>query len=1108
MTRNVLVAFILKILNWIVAPHFILLIVNHRRPSIMSQNISDTAYIQTDPNCIGDHAIKARGKIFKRIAEIAKDMGTIAKTASHDETQSPRKLKAGEWYQNVISIFGERGSGKTILLLSTCACLGKGKDSKLPPDHNEDDWPEHEKIRQEVDHDILLPIIQPEYFGSEDTLITWILTYLKEYVENAMKNDKNRFKTMKIKQDDDEIDDDMCPVEFIEQMQKNEFLFSRKFSSNLAEQDVTADDFQMETLKVVEAHAHFLWQWRKLVDELIGTSGKQKTETDRNRHPFLIIPIDDADLNPATLPIILLQMQILQRPNVLFLFSVHRKSLDSMMYISQLELNTNRVDTRPVVNFGNLIDHKLRDVEDVRADALSKIDKYLPRKFRVEIEPLSPKERLNFKPLIKGKNGDTFTFLQLLEEIPLKIFDHKRLKNISQFFDLAQSFKERCPLDKTGTSKSRKESFCKVCTLRQDKKMQHCWSPTLFEYDEAVKSNDTKKIEILIKECDRVSHLIPSIYANALPKYPRAMEQVYQILRRRVEDTEFVEEKRKYGELRNELKDKDDESKKRKCKDIEKKLREKTSQTVKALLTACLGYVPLLPRAFVHRIKFIDNPNLESKHPIQIDFETDNLTNNINVDGEGIEIDASTSGKSTRILSVHPISDYFMQIPGRIKDNNSPEEIPYTIPNEWEYCKTVLDKVAKRETKFYRVPNGYFAVYNLAYDLTTSNGVFGRTINSNQYPMRDGSPVGIFSVQARTSTLFTDCYCAMPRWYRFADYNLFELAWNDLVRHIEEIMRELSSVPKEHLLSDWVVLSLLRIHICLVMNYSPFMVTEDEKNAVLTKLRDKPSDTWNDDEEPIKSIKHFVKEGLRSVTEYIKSEWENHALSKHLQAFKVWAEYGLPMLSNGDYVSEKLGRWIVYQWMMLLITNDDHDQPCPDCFNKCKSSAVTAIWSKYTIPVQWNTELPKIGEEESPKTEGLDHHPISDCESCAIARLALIFVMLDETLNEKQKKTIQKSMHPSLYFLREFFPEQTQEFHKMGDATRALKNQLSVMLDLWQSCGQSKPVVKKQKEKIKCIKQEWKGEFEIGKLKHTWESVVKDYVEKEKLILGEFLSIS
>jgi len=103
----------------------------------MLQNPSDTAYIQTNPNCIGEHAIRARGDIFKCVAEIAKEMGTIAETASKDGVNSPRKLREGEWYQNVVSILGERGSGKTILLLSACACLGKDEYSSLPLGHDE-----------------------------------------------------------------------------------------------------------------------------------------------------------------------------------------------------------------------------------------------------------------------------------------------------------------------------------------------------------------------------------------------------------------------------------------------------------------------------------------------------------------------------------------------------------------------------------------------------------------------------------------------------------------------------------------------------------------------------------------------------------------------------------------------------------------------------------------------------------------------------------------------------------------------------------------------------------------------------------------------------------
>ena len=1038
----------------------------------MPHNTPDTAYIQTDPNCIGEHFIKARGKLFEHIAKIAEEMGRIAKSASEEREKSTRKLNAGEWYQNVVSILGERGSGKTILLLSACACLIKDKDSASESvrEADKERKEQHEKICQKVENDILLPIIQPEYFGSEDTLITWVLTYLKDYIEDKNNGDKrDRFRAIKIKQYDNDVDDGVSPSEFIEEMRLSEALFSRKFSSNLAEQDVTAQDFQHETVKVIDSQFTFMRNWRKLINKLIvkDEEGRAKsTSTERKDHPFLIIPIDDADLNPATLPIILQQIQILQHPNVLFLFSVHKKSLHSMMYISQLELNTNRVDSRPVVNFGNLIQHGLRDVEDVRVDAWDKIEKFLPRKYRVEIQPLPPKERLNFKPLIKKKKTDkgkaTPTFLQLLEQIPLDVFGNKRLKDITQFFDLAQSFR-RCPLvagkecknycssflspscpavtSNTSTPQfpqlqrgtSHAISFCKVCELsRSDSGGKSCRSSkigkTFSKYKAAIQTQNKGEIEQLTNELAP----IPSVYTDALPKYPRAMEQVYKILYRWVDDIESIKTKNNEDDKNNKVIDGKaiEKKKKREAKELQVSI----SLAVKALLTACLEYIPQMPRAFHRRIKFIDNSNPTSKHPIQIDFETDGLTNRIEASAEGIEINASTDGNSSSILSIHSITNYLMHVPGRIRVTYDHEEKPYVIPNEWDYRETKKNKrtnangdVVTKETKFYTVPNEYFALYNLAYDLTTSKGVFGRTSNNNQYHMRDNSPVSIFSVRAGTSSLFTNCFCAMPRWYRVADYNLFAVAWNDLVQHVDDIMRTLSAeniIPNNHVLSDWVVLSLLRIHICLEMNCSPFLVTEHETNALLKKIEG--DQTWSQNDEFFSPILRSVKQGLYSVMEYIKLKSQEHALPKHHQAFKTWVEYGLPMLSIGDYVSEGLGNWIAYQWIMLLITNDDGKNGPRACFqtSKCDQKCLQALEEKYGL-----TGLRDSNDKSS-----------HACDSCAYPRFRLVQWILN---NPKQTQIMTK--HNSQYFLQEY-AKKLQIFHQLKPTANLLKLALKEFL--------------------------------------------------------------
>ena len=332
------------------------------------------------------------------------------------------------------------------------------------------------------------------------------------------------------------------------------------------------------------------------------------------------------------------------------------------------------------------------------------------------------------------------------------------------------------------------------------------------------------------------------------------------------------------------------------------------------MLRACIDYIHLLPKPFYHRIKFIDNPNPVSKQSILIDFDTDRLTNDIKVSGEGMVINVSIDNNNfPHNLSVHPITNYKMYLNEYSSDR---------IPDVWE---TLINE----KGTFRCVPPEYFAVYNLAYDLTSSVGVFGRAINSHEYQMRDGTPIGIFSIQTEALTPFTYCCCAMPRWYRIKHYNLFALAWNDLVRHVRDIRDELSRkeknrIPKEHVLSDWIVLSLLRIHICIEMNYSPFLVTKDEKDQILERIIKHPLKEWGrvtGDQKLLGPIKRFVKQGLITVMAHIQSESLVRVLSKHQRAFRTWVEYGLPMLSDSKYVSGYLGKWIVVQWIKLLKSN-------------------------------------------------------------------------------------------------------------------------------------------------------------------------------------------
>ena len=425
------------------------------------------------------------------------------------------------------------------------------------------------------------------------------------------------------------------------------------------------------------------------------------------------------------------------------------------------------------------------------------------------------------------------------------------------------------------------------------------------------------------------------------------------------------------------------------------------------LITACLDYIPLLPHTFQRRIKFINNPNPVSMHPILIEFDTRRLALDIEVSGEGIEINTTEGSKNNSLaktsfhtLRVHPITNYRMDVEEYGTDG---------IPDAWE--------ITGKERFSRRVPREYFAAYNLAYDLTSSVGVFGRAIQSNDYQMRGNnaaySAIGIFSVQTEAQTPFTSCFCAMPRWYRIAEYNWFAFAWNDLVQHVGNIVNDLHSadrMPRNHLLSDWVILSLLRIHICIAMNYAPFIVTEAEKTQISNRIQNDPYTPWGPNDNLLAPIQNFVKQGLFSLMTQIQSDSQKSVLTKHRRAFRTWVQYGLPMLSSSAYVSNTLGKWIVEQWIGLL--RNDEQMPCFDV-SVCRKRCNIVINDKYGI---------------IEKTEETDAILTPACHNCYYSRLWLINTMIFPS----DQQILDQNKHNALFFL--------QEYVKQGQLLNSLMN--------------------------------------------------------------------
>ena len=111
---------------------------------------------------------------------------------------------------NVITLFGDSGSGKTTLLLSVCGCL-------LLPDKA--------PLSQRHPNDIVLPVVNPERFGTGDTLISWVLGLLLRYINDQ----PNRFRGREINETYEISNPKHLPKykidEYLEVMQHNQALF-------------------------------------------------------------------------------------------------------------------------------------------------------------------------------------------------------------------------------------------------------------------------------------------------------------------------------------------------------------------------------------------------------------------------------------------------------------------------------------------------------------------------------------------------------------------------------------------------------------------------------------------------------------------------------------------------------------------------------------------------------------------------------------------------------------------------------------------------------------------------------------------------------------------
>jgi len=434
----------------------------------------------------------------------------------------------------VISIFGGRGSGKTTLLLRICAVLQrKWEDEKQLSDYLEAPT---DFFKQFEADDIVLPIIMPERFADHDTLAGWILAFIHAYVmESPDKYKKVPIWTGRSKRGREARDrecgrysdsernrraKDWDLISEIRLLQRRETLISRQFAQGLAEHSTKGVDFSEESLRLMDTAADFCDRWDTVVRALLSVhepkSGENKEDSVR---PFLVIPIDDADLNPNALPWVLRQMRWLQHPRVVFLFTADHDTLRNAVMAKMLEKNNPSAppfSDNMAVLFTHKADTHIKN-EQFREQLDRRLIKTLPLSGRVELPLLTAGECLDFIPIdnpamyrdYREKSDPVtedhkMTFMELLGKIKMCHAANPKCDSMADYFDLSKRIGRGNQPTPPGTYDATLE--CLDCT--------NCG---LFSSSVCGAERNPPP-------------LIPTMYASALPQQPREMEQLYHRL--------------------------------------------------------------------------------------------------------------------------------------------------------------------------------------------------------------------------------------------------------------------------------------------------------------------------------------------------------------------------------------------------------------------------------------------------------------------------------------------------------------------------------------------------------------------------------------------------
>ncbi|NFC02725.1 hypothetical protein EXM90_14480, partial [Clostridium botulinum] len=310
-------------------------------------------------------------------------------------------------YNNIFSILGGRGTGKTSVLLTVKKQI-----------ENDDVY----------GYDIVLPLIVPDDMGENSDTLGWIITYISKQVEEVNNGYIEHLRERENRKKKEDLFEKYCikkeevPLKkYLKKLQESYYFRKPAYYEILIKEYIGKREYIGDTKEALEADQNLIKNFLLCIEELI----KVKRELNGQREPLIYFFFDDVDISAKRgFEVLISIMRYLNHPNVVIFISgdynVFLETVTLQFLKNEDLLKKDLMGKSFILNSEDVNKIKLDNFDSTALELRKNrsydfLKKIMPPAFRYEMPLLSNKQKCEFK-YTKGNNSESETLLKLIED--------------------------------------------------------------------------------------------------------------------------------------------------------------------------------------------------------------------------------------------------------------------------------------------------------------------------------------------------------------------------------------------------------------------------------------------------------------------------------------------------------------------------------------------------------------------------------------------------------------------------------------------------------------------------------------------------------------------